>query len=350
MRKALCRRLGVVDSGVDEDVDPEDRPEGSNAVDEGAAAELLEAVVEETAAPLLPVLCLVCERRFSTDEELREHVRGGSVSCIAREWQAVVHAMACLPGAGTSLWCPACADDFVGKWTGPATKAGALLRHLSAASKSQRDNEPHLRLSRALVELLFLDPPPDTEDESLQEWAGSSRLFAAAGPLLAKPSLAARMAINKLENEILGLDASAASKNGLGTSASAARESLGATDQGDDSDGAAEEPKAAGPEKKLRILGLDLTVEGAGLYDDDVPIEGGVAPDATDASVDALSMGCQLPAGGAAALRFMDLTMSSDEEAQAPVTSPTPLPASAPTDAPGRVAKVSAAPAAETFV
>ena len=40
------------------------------------------------------------------------------------------------PKAGTSLWCPCCPDDFVGKWTGSVSKSSALLRHAAAASQT----------------------------------------------------------------------------------------------------------------------------------------------------------------------------------------------------------------------
>merc|ERR1712014_44772 len=59
---------------------------------------------------------------------------------------------------------------------------------------------------------------------------------------------------------------------------------------------------------------------GSGLYTEDVPMEGGVSGNAIvepDACVsDGDAVGCALPAGGVDSLRCLDLTLSSEEEAE----------------------------------
>merc|ERR1719443_1556239 len=94
----------------------------------GAAEAPKPAVVDELAAAPEPKWsCPSCRAGFAEHSEYRKHAHA-SVACFAEPWQAVVRSVACLPGVGTALWCPACPDSFVGKWSGVATKSAALLR------------------------------------------------------------------------------------------------------------------------------------------------------------------------------------------------------------------------------
>jgi len=157
--------------------------------------------------------CFGCESRFPGLEEFLSHLRQ-SQQCIGVAWQAAVDSILALPGAGTQLWCPACPDSFIGKWTGPASRAAALLRHLDAASTvGSLHQQPHARLQQLLVELLLagipMDVPPfedSPQAEHLLVWAENSRMREAAGPLLAKPGPEARRAIQKLQERTLGRD------------------------------------------------------------------------------------------------------------------------------------------------
>eukprot|EP00971_Amphidinium_carterae_P304391 6049227-Amphidinium_carterae.1 len=148
----------------------------------------------------MPFRCFQCQKPFATSEEQAEHLHTAA-ACVADAWQAVVNVMLCLPGAGTTLWCPACPDDFVGQWTGPATKAGALIRHCAAAKNTETGHhqDSHSAILRLLVGLLLRDLPADSSE--LQAWAAGSKLLQAAGPLLAKRSAEARRGIGKLESE-----------------------------------------------------------------------------------------------------------------------------------------------------
>lgn len=131
-----------------------------------------------------------------------------NAACSGDAWQACVRAVACLPGAGTTLWCPACPASFAGRWSGPATKATALLRH--AVTRGGPGGESghavhatrHRRLLAGLVELLLADPP----EGELMVWASTAQLLQIAGPLLAEPTTAARRRIAGLLRELLGSD------------------------------------------------------------------------------------------------------------------------------------------------
>eukprot|EP00434_Breviolum_minutum_P012112 symbB.v1.2.010680.t1/scaffold704.1/size171252/6 len=67
-----------------------------------------------------------------------------------------------MPGAGRTLWCPCCPDDFLGKWTGSSSKAAALLRHLTSASKSEipeNASKAHAWFISAVVNMILAQPP-----------------------------------------------------------------------------------------------------------------------------------------------------------------------------------------------
>eukprot|EP00913_Durusdinium_trenchii_P034598 g32368.t1 len=78
--------------------------------------------------------CFGCGKSVPSSE-LRQHLES-SEKCLSTAWQAAVNAVGCMPGASTTLWCPACPDAFLGKWTGSVSKAPALLRHAASASKA----------------------------------------------------------------------------------------------------------------------------------------------------------------------------------------------------------------------
>lgn len=304
-------------------VDSADKPptEPVQAMNVEAGTEGIKETSEVAAAdeempiptPWLPFACVGCSRSFASSAERKEHLLG-SVNCTFLPWQTVVHVMACLPGAGTTLWCPACPVNC--RWQGSANKASAFLRHADAASTAGTPHDAqHHRLFSTLVELLLANPPPaDADTLALQEWAGGSRLLGAAGPLLAKPNPSAYKALRKLETEMLGPDTS-----GIASVAPATWElEPGQREEDTDNENeAATEDTAAGSEAQAqRILGLDLTVEGSGLYDEDVPLEGGC--EGIPPTDDADAPSACLPAGGAAALTSFDLTLSSsDDEAPA---------------------------------
>jgi len=162
--------------------------------------------------------CFSCQSPFPGLEELSSHLRQNQ-QCVGVAWQSAVDSIVSLPGAGTQLWCPACPDSFIGKWTGPAARAAALLRHLEAASTMGSEHQqPHARLQQLLVELLLAGlPMDDAEAEHLSFWAESSRLREAAGPLLAKPGPEARRAIQKLQDRTLGPNPSGGEADARGT-------------------------------------------------------------------------------------------------------------------------------------
>lgn len=148
--------------------------------------------------------CDGCTCRFSEEYQLRQHFLENLAICGAVAWQAAVCSVASLPGAGTSLWCPACPDDFVGRWTGSATKAAALLRHCSAASRDTGPyRAPHLWFSRQLVDVMLADPPPhgcladQSPEHGVEKWLGSSDLVAVVGPMLSTPGQGKRLAIQR---------------------------------------------------------------------------------------------------------------------------------------------------------
>ncbi|CAE6930755.1 unnamed protein product [Symbiodinium natans] len=151
--------------------------------------------------------CHGCHASFSSLQELRVHALEAGERCNGPAWQAAVNAIGCMPGAGSVLWCPACPDSLLGKWTGPTSKASALLRHAVSASKaSSKDMAPkaHAWFLAGLVDLLLCSPPPppllpdeagaeaveppEIQQERLQVWIESSPpLMHVVGPLLAKP-------------------------------------------------------------------------------------------------------------------------------------------------------------------
>jgi len=154
--------------------------------------------------------CYGCCRSFSSGAELRAHVLEAGERCSGPAWQAAVNAISCMPGAGTVLWCPACPDELLGKWTGSASKASALLRHVVSSSKASR---AHAWFLEGFIDLLLCSPPPppllpdaaesgedaqeppDVQEERLQAWILSSPpLMSLVGPLLARPGPAAREA------------------------------------------------------------------------------------------------------------------------------------------------------------
>ncbi|CAE7223017.1 unnamed protein product [Symbiodinium microadriaticum] len=163
--------------------------------------------------------CHGCSKTFNSFAELRAHALEAGERCNGPAWQAAVNAISCMPGAGSVLWCPACPDDFLGRWTGSTAKASALLRHLMSASKaSSKETAPkaHAWFLAGLVDLLLCSPPPpplltdaaegeeateppEIQQERLQVWIGSSPpLLHLVGPLLAKPGPAAREAARQV--------------------------------------------------------------------------------------------------------------------------------------------------------
>eukprot|EP00933_Yihiella_yeosuensis_P013545 TRINITY_DN1249_c0_g1_i1.p1 TRINITY_DN1249_c0_g1~~TRINITY_DN1249_c0_g1_i1.p1 ORF type:complete len:410 (+),score=142.95 TRINITY_DN1249_c0_g1_i1:60-1289(+) len=199
----------------------------AGAADIAQAEKLQESALSEVAA----VRCYGCGHGFATEQELRSHLIESGASCSGPALQAAIGAIACLPGAGQRLWCPACPDAFVGKWTGSATKAAAFLRHTSTASKAIESPEvapeAHAWLLAGIVDLLFTAPPPPPpplpggmaeevigpsgeeasgkaeEEQRLQAWVdGSPLLMGVIGPLLAKGGPTTRAAIRfELERE-----------------------------------------------------------------------------------------------------------------------------------------------------
>lgn len=326
MRKVLCEKMGlpVTADSVVTGAEGEKEAKGAAADCEdktvgGAHDASGEAAVADAAPEPAPAWsCPACAAGFVSVEELEAHGRR-SVPCAAASWQAAVHAIACLPGAGTTLWCPACPSGFMGRWSGQASKAGALLRHTrSASSRGSPHIAPHRRFGSAVLALLWERPPPgganaDLDGEALEDWASTSRLAELAGPLLAKANPVARQAVYKLQDEVLGPDAAAASTPATEVMA-AATSAAAEADSDDEGVGA-----APVPDPTLRILGLDLTVCGSGLYTEDIPIDGGPSAVAYEEPLPgAESAGCQLPAGGISALTCMDLTVDSSEDEAPP--------------------------------
>lgn len=185
---------------------PEAKAAEATAVSEAESDAKGEKEPQEPEEPEEPaesaVQCFGCGQRFKASE-LQAHLES-SEKCLSAAWQAAVNAIGCMPGAGTTLWCPACPDAFLGKWTGSISKASALLRHVASASKTgvpESAPKAHAWFLTAFVALLLSSPPPteDTEVESeerLQEWISSSPpLVNIVGPLLAKPGPAAREAV-----------------------------------------------------------------------------------------------------------------------------------------------------------
>lgn len=274
----------------DEDVAGGDAPE---AVD--VAAEEPPPAEEGSVAAFT---CFACGAGFPDLEMYRDHLVT-HVSCIAEPWQAAVKVMAALPGAGSELWCPACPDNFVGRWSGSATKAPMLLRHLSATATGGGPlAKAHARLLQALVALLLECPPTEGVDAAaLQMWAPMSRLLTATGPLLAGASQAAQRAMAKLQNEALGewlpvpsLDEEAAAEaRGVGKRAAG--------------------PSSGKPSAKRKKREEKLEEPGPkyDFYDDDIPMD--VFAECPDMTV--------RTAGG---VPVMDLLSSDDEVA--PVSAP----------------------------
>eukprot|EP00929_Paragymnodinium_shiwhaense_P082050 TRINITY_DN43097_c0_g1_i1.p1 TRINITY_DN43097_c0_g1~~TRINITY_DN43097_c0_g1_i1.p1 ORF type:complete len:309 (+),score=66.07 TRINITY_DN43097_c0_g1_i1:224-1150(+) len=160
----------------------------------------------------LPFQCIGvdCCKAFASKEKLRAHLLQ-SAECCAPAWQAVVQEMACLPGAGTTLWCPACPDGFEGRFVGSATKAASMMRHaVKQSSTGSAHAGPHRRLLEAIIEVMLsgeeLPPNASDEDEAMREWARLSPLLQAAGPMLAPRSTAARKAVRQWQDEVLGED------------------------------------------------------------------------------------------------------------------------------------------------
>eukprot|EP00927_Polykrikos_kofoidii_P060379 TRINITY_DN55375_c0_g1_i1.p1 TRINITY_DN55375_c0_g1~~TRINITY_DN55375_c0_g1_i1.p1 ORF type:complete len:431 (+),score=76.65 TRINITY_DN55375_c0_g1_i1:100-1392(+) len=172
---------------------------------------------QENDEEVLPFGCFGCELRFADQQRVRDHMLKSS-PCSGEFWQAAVRGMACLPGAGTTLWCPACPQTFVGCWAGSATRAAAMLRHVGAAAAPGATHAgAHARFLEAIVEVLIRsDPPPpslataaptaDDNSEALQDWARTSGLLDLAGPLLAPRSAATNRAVRVWQESVLGPD------------------------------------------------------------------------------------------------------------------------------------------------
>lgn len=190
--------------------------------------------------------CFGCREGFANVEELRKHLVG-SHHCCDNAWQFAVRTMACLPGAGTELWCPACPAQLDGRWTGPATRAAAFLRHAAGVAagvrvcgdqSSEANAARHTRLWASVVELLLADPAPvpatvgsgaqeataEVDTERLSGWAASARALELAGPLLAKPCAAARKTIWELQDELVGPASAARGEDEEDTEATKAAE------------------------------------------------------------------------------------------------------------------------------
>jgi len=208
MRKSMAIMMGEGPENLAEgDALEEPDNDAQNGQNVATECSIPEGAPNQNLSYKLPYGCFGCELRFAGHDRVCAHLKK-SASCFGDAWQSAVDTILCLPGAGTRLWCPACPDDFVGKWTGAATKAPSLLRHLVAASsESEAYRASHRRLLNALTELVLAKLPPlDADAEGLQSWAEESRLREAAGPLLAKPGQEARRAICKLQNLLLGPD------------------------------------------------------------------------------------------------------------------------------------------------
>lgn len=207
-------------------------PEADGAQGDGTVA-LVEPSAQPLEAPPPACVCFACGAVLPDEETVRSHLLA-NVACLGEPWQATVQVMAALPGARSLLWCPACPEGFAGRWSGSATKASMLLRHLSAAGGSGEPHAAeHTRLLQALVALLLEAPPEGLEPETLHAWAPASRLLIATGPLLAVPGPAARRAVARLQNEVLGEESGAAAKpQALAGSAGADPEGAGAAQKG----------------------------------------------------------------------------------------------------------------------
>ncbi|CAJ1445258.1 unnamed protein product, partial [Effrenium voratum] len=192
-------------------------PAGQDTEEIGVPDPVLTGASEPGIDSELLVHCHGCGRGFADPAGLRAHCLEAN-DCNGIAWQAAVNAVGCMPGAGMMLWCPACPDDFLGKWTGSVTKASALLRHIASASKAGvRESAPkaHAWFLAAFVNQLLSAPPAapivadgqdaaqedDSSERRLQEWVSTSPpLMNIVGPLLAKPGPVAREAI-RLELE-----------------------------------------------------------------------------------------------------------------------------------------------------
>lgn len=188
------------------DAAPEDEKGDADATDATDANDANDAKGEKE-PEASTVQCFGCGQRFKAPE-LQAHLES-SEQCLGAAWQVAVNAIGCMPGAGTTLWCPACPDAFLGKWTGSISKASALLRHVASASKTgvpECAPNAHAWFLTAFVALLLSSPPPPTEEDAevdesaqemrLQEWISSSPpLVNIVGPLLAKPGPQAREAV-----------------------------------------------------------------------------------------------------------------------------------------------------------
>eukprot|EP00931_Biecheleriopsis_adriatica_P057420 TRINITY_DN34055_c0_g1_i2.p1 TRINITY_DN34055_c0_g1~~TRINITY_DN34055_c0_g1_i2.p1 ORF type:complete len:353 (-),score=96.14 TRINITY_DN34055_c0_g1_i2:54-977(-) len=257
--------------------------------------------------PALPaVRCPGCGRGFASVEELRAHAVESGASCSAPMWQAAVNAIGCMPGAGTTLWCPACPDSFVGKWTGSVSKASVP----ECAPKA------HAWFLAAFVDLLLSWPPepapvwtesaadgevpaedPAALEERLQDWISSSPpLLGIVGPLLAKPGPEAREAARQ-ELEGARDFAAGPAPDPFGVGGSAAQQ--------EDREDAAKKKKKGRKAQESEAAGPAYD-----FYNEDIPLDVFAAcEDHTERTADGVPV--------------MDLLDSSDEEGTADKDKPT---------------------------
>lgn len=194
------------------------------------------------------------------------------------------------------------------------TKAGALLRHLDAASRPEEPHAAaHKTLLKILVGMMVHEAPPPTagggELEALKEWAAASRLLAAAGPLLAAPSASARRSLRDDAARLLG--AKVLAEWDLSAE--------GEQDDGAAAAGPSVAQSAAGPStKKRKKIGPKVDSAAGPSYDfynDAIPMDVFMgAQDLTERTADGVPV--------------MDL-LSSEDEAPAPPRPAAPPPAPA---------------------
>lgn len=321
--KAILKKGSVPGSEAAEHADADEGAASGEEAGAGAEAEgaTAAAAVEEVA---MPFACFSCGRGLAAEDLFGTHLYN-NVACNSAALQAVVSCLASLPGAGSALWCPACPDRGA-RWTGHATKAAGLLRHLDAArrSKDREEASAHSSLLRALVGMMLLGderPPADGDVEELQAWAAASQLLAAAGPLLAVPSAAARRAFRADVKRLLGREVLA-----------------GWTDVAVDADQAAAAPSAQTSKAKRRKKD-ESKAAGAGpsydFYNDLIPMDVFMGvPDGQQRTADGVVI--------------MDV-LSSDEEAPAAAAA-APKPAAAAMPAAVPAAATAAVPAAAAVV
>jgi len=225
--KAAMEKAAALRKSKQAELEPAVQEETQEVIQETAQEPNVEEPEPDVEEPALLFRCHGCGRGFASSEELGSHVLKNAAACSGPAWQAAANAIGCMPGAGTTLWCPACPDDFIGKWTGSITKAAALLRHASCPNNAP---EAHAWFLKALTDLILAEPPapgpppvavtPENEATEaaggstssvaqefvsaedgasqslrLQDWISSSPpVMGVVGPLLAKPGPAAREA------------------------------------------------------------------------------------------------------------------------------------------------------------